>query len=76
LTVSDTHGQTAAANATLEINPAPAGGGSGTGTGTTTGTASSRGGGGGRLDFVSLVGLVVLLMLTVSRSARPASLQR
>ncbi len=62
LTVTDTHGQTAAATAALQVasasvpqpQPAPP---PGPGTG-----SASQGGGGGSLDFISLLGLAIVLM--------------
>jgi hypothetical protein len=62
LTVTDTHGQTAAATATLQVAsatvpqsppPAPPPG---------PGTGSASEGGGGSLDFLSLLGLAIVLM--------------
>jgi hypothetical protein len=67
LTVTDTHGQTAVAAATLEVNKAieP---GIGSGAGTGTGSASnSRGGGGGSLDFVSLLGFALVLICALGQ---------
>ncbi len=62
LTVTDTHGQTAAATAMLQVasatgpqpQPTPP---PGPGTG-----SASEGGGGGSLDFLSLLGLAIVLM--------------